>query len=193
MAQWDVFRPGLKVRGRHRRRNIYLPLPIFIHSQAPSYPLFLSQPISRGKKEKERKKVRGQKKLIAEYYKSVFVTFRVRAEPSKRHVDFYPMPLYPFSPQILIYCSQAKEFELLIFLPPIPTGDWKVAFLFLPLSLLIYFLRFYPFISERERKSPQVGGGPPAAGEADSPLSREPDVGPNPWTLRSWPGLKADA
>jgi len=30
-------------------------------------------------------------------------------------------------------------------------------------------------------------------GEADSLMSREPDAGLNPRTLRSWPELKADA
>ena len=30
-------------------------------------------------------------------------------------------------------------------------------------------------------------------GEADSPLSREPSMGLDPRTLRSWPELKADS
>jgi len=38
-----------------------------------------------------------------------------------------------------------------------------------------------------------VGVGAGGEGEADSPLSREPDVGLSPRTLRSCPELKADA
>ena len=52
-----------------------------------------------------------------------------------------------------------------------------------------FFKRFYLFIylrvreRERERKKTQAGGG--TEGEADSPLSREPDVGLHPRALGS--------
>ena len=39
----------------------------------------------------------------------------------------------------------------------------------------------------------QAGEAAEGEGEADSPLSREPDAGLNPRTLRSGPELKADA
>jgi len=45
---------------------------------------------------------------------------------------------------------------------------------------------------EREKES-MNGGGVEGEGEADSPLSREPDVGLDPRTLGSWPEPKADA
>ena len=44
---------------------------------------------------------------------------------------------------------------------------------------------------ERERESAWAGGG--LQGEADSPLSRDPDVGLDPRTLGSWLELKAGA
>ena len=53
-----------------------------------------------------------------------------------------------------------------------------------PLNFLNLFER------ERESTSWEVGRG---RGEADSPLSRKPDVVLNPRTLRSWPEPKADA
>ena len=39
----------------------------------------------------------------------------------------------------------------------------------------------------------QAGGGAEGEGKADSPLSREPDVGLDPRTRGSRPELKADA
>ena len=50
------------------------------------------------------------------------------------------------------------------------------------------FLRFYLCIWERER----AWAGRGAEGEADSLLSREPDIGLYPRTLGSWPEAKAD-
>ena len=50
---------------------------------------------------------------------------------------------------------------------------------------------FYVFI-ERDSDRAQAGGAAEAKGEADSSLSREPDVGLDPRTLRSWPEQKAD-
>ena len=47
---------------------------------------------------------------------------------------------------------------------------------------LLFFLRFYLF-TDGERESTQAGRA--AEGEADSPLSREPDTGLNPRTLGS--------
>ena len=44
-----------------------------------------------------------------------------------------------------------------------------------------FFLRFYLLIRERERECMELG----AEGEVDSLLSREPDMGLNPRTLRS--------
>ena len=46
---------------------------------------------------------------------------------------------------------------------------------------------------ERERETAWAGGGAEGKEESDSPLSREPDPGLNPKTLRSWLKLKADA
>ena len=59
-----------------------------------------------------------------------------------------------------------------------------------------FFLRFYVCIWEREermRNWAQAGGGTEGEGEADSPLSREPNWGLHPRTLGSWPDLKGDA
>ena len=55
-------------------------------------------------------------------------------------------------------------------------------------SFLSFFLRFYLFQRERERERITEGEG-----ETDSPLSREPNAGLNPRTLKSWPESKADA
>jgi len=40
------------------------------------------------------------------------------------------------------------------------------------------------FICLRQRERARVGGGTEGEGEADFPLSREPDVGPDPRTPR---------
>jgi len=47
-------------------------------------------------------------------------------------------------------------------------------------------------LTERDSERGNTSGGV-GEGEADSPLSREPDAGLNPRTLGSWPELKADA
>ena len=58
--------------------------------------------------------------------------------------------------------------------------------------LFLFFLSFYLFerewASKRESKS-RVGV---AEREADSSLSRKPNTGLRPWTLGSWPKVKAD-
>ena len=61
-----------------------------------------------------------------------------------------------------------------------------------------YFKDFiYLFETERERERAHTRGGEwggaEGEGEADSPLSREADVGLDPRTLGSWPEPKADA
>jgi len=50
-------------------------------------------------------------------------------------------------------------------------------------EILFYFILFYLFIWQRERTQ----AGVVAEGEADLPPSREPDAGPDPRTLKSWP------
>ena len=54
-----------------------------------------------------------------------------------------------------------------------------------------FFKRFYLFIWKKEwaskRERAQAGGRAKGEGEADSPLSREPDVGLDPGTPGSWP------
>ena len=64
----------------------------------------------------------------------------------------------------------------------------------LPDLLLHFFLqRFSVYLRERDRESTTWGGGGQAEGEADFPLSRDPDVGLNPRTPGSWPEPKSDA
>ena len=61
---------------------------------------------------------------------------------------------------------------------------------------LISFLKkdfIYLFNTDRKGERTQVGGAAEGEGEADSPLSKEPDVGLDPRTLRLWPELKADS
>jgi len=54
------------------------------------------------------------------------------------------------------------------------------------ISIFSFFEDFiYLFDREREREQGE--------GEAGLPLGGEPDAGLDPGTLRSWPGLKADA
>ena len=53
----------------------------------------------------------------------------------------------------------------------------------LALETTFFFLRFYLF--ERESACAQVGGGTETEGEAGSRLSREPNVGLDPRTLRA--------
>jgi len=43
------------------------------------------------------------------------------------------------------------------------------------------------------RESTSGDGGAEGEGQSDSPLSREPDGGLHPRTLKSWPELKATA
>lgn len=52
--------------------------------------------------------------------------------------------------------------------------------------LFFFFLRFYSCI-EKETERAQAG-----VGAVDSLLSREPCMRLDPWTLRTWPKLKAD-
>ena len=59
--------------------------------------------------------------------------------------------------------------------------------------LYIYILKIlFIYLRECFCMHEQVEG-PDRGGEADSWLSREPEVGLNPWTLKSWPELKAEA
>ena len=58
--------------------------------------------------------------------------------------------------------------------------------------LLIFFLIIHLRERRRKRENKQWGVAE-GKGEADSPLSREPDVRLNPRTRRSWPEPKADA
>lgn len=58
--------------------------------------------------------------------------------------------------------------------------------------LLKHFLFIYLTERKRERERTQTGGAAEEEGEAGSSLSREPDAGLHPRTLRSWPELKAD-
>ena len=91
--------------------------------------------------------------------------------------------------------------EIVLELNQIYYEFWNLAIAFL---LVPFCLPFFPFLKilfiyfcvrERERdwelEHTQAGGG--AEGEADTPLSREPDPGLDPRTLGSWPKLKADA
>jgi len=55
-----------------------------------------------------------------------------------------------------------------------------------------FFERFYLFIWERVRKRDSEQGGR-VEGEAESTLSREPDVGLHPRTLGLWPEPKGAA
>ena len=52
---------------------------------------------------------------------------------------------------------------------------------------------FYLFQRERQRVRAQAGGGAARKGEADFPLSREPDAGLHPRTLGPPHEPKADA
>ena len=54
------------------------------------------------------------------------------------------------------------------------------------------FIHLREWVREREREH-KPWGGAQGEGEADSPLSREPDLGLNTKTLGSWPEPKADA
>ena len=56
--------------------------------------------------------------------------------------------------------------------------------------LIVFFLKFYLFIWQREITSRQRGRQ--REEEAGSLLSREPDAGLHPRTLRSWPEPKAE-
>ena len=47
-----------------------------------------------------------------------------------------------------------------------------------------YFFKDFVYLFEKERENEQ-GGGTEGEGEADSSLSREPDTGLDPRTLRS--------
>lgn len=49
----------------------------------------------------------------------------------------------------------------------------------------IYIFEIYLFEREREHERAQAGEGAEGEEEADSPLSRDPDVGLHPRTLRS--------
>ena len=49
------------------------------------------------------------------------------------------------------------------------------------MALLFLFFKYFIYFLERER----VGAGAKKEGEADSQLSREPDVGLNPRTVES--------
>ena len=55
----------------------------------------------------------------------------------------------------------------------------------LPVYTVLFCLRFYLFICQRERGREHKQGEQQAEGEAGSPLSREPHVGLDPRTLRS--------
>ena len=54
----------------------------------------------------------------------------------------------------------------------------------------IYF-KIFIYLRERKQERAWAGGEAEEEGEANFPLSREPDVGLNPRTPRSWPELKA--
>ena len=59
--------------------------------------------------------------------------------------------------------------------------------------LFIYFKDFYLFTWDRERERAHKQGEGQAEGEADSLLSKEPDVGLDSRNLGSWPEPKAEA
>ena len=80
-----------------------------------------------------------------------------------------------------------KNFQILF-------NSWYVTITWLQNFLSLFFKKnIYLFIWERGRERAQVGEGAEGEGEADFPLSREPDAGLDPKTLRSWPEVKADA
>ena len=67
----------------------------------------------------------------------------------------------------------------------------------IPLCFVLFFKDFI-YLFERERESKRErehkwGGGAERKGEADFPLSSEPDSGLDPRTLKSCSELKADA
>ena len=71
----------------------------------------------------------------------------------------------------------------------------KISFLSSFLSFWNGFFKrlyFYLFVREREREHKQGERQAEGEGEAGSPPSREPNMGLNPRTLGSWPGLKAE-
>ena len=49
------------------------------------------------------------------------------------------------------------------------------------------------YLTERKCERAQEGGAAEAEGETDCPLSRKPNTGLDPRTLRTWPEPKADA
>ena len=58
------------------------------------------------------------------------------------------------------------------------------------------FFKDFIYLVETKREQTHKGkreGRAEGEGEADSPLSKEPDAGLNPRTLRSWAEPKADA
>ena len=56
---------------------------------------------------------------------------------------------------------------------------------------ILFILFYFICLFDGERESAQAGGV--REGEAGFPLSKEPNVGLDPRTLRSWPEPKADA
>jgi len=68
---------------------------------------------------------------------------------------------------------------------------WQINFSINPVTLFYFKDFIYLCVREREREHKQ--GERQAEGEADSPLSREPDEGLDPRTLGLWPEPKADA
>ena len=74
------------------------------------------------------------------------------------------------------------------------TKQTFILFYFIFYFILSYFIFkkiLFIYLTERERA--QAGGAAEGEGEADFLLSREPDVGLDLKTLRSWPEPKAAA
>ena len=87
-------------------------------------------------------------------------------------------PFLSFSPRVFSFLCNLSPSDILHTI-------WIICYYF---SKKILFERQW----EREREK-HDWGWEGTEGEADSSLSREPDVGVDPGTLRSWPELKADA
>ena len=86
------------------------------------------------------------------------------------------------------------EISALLVLRPL-NSDWNLFHWPFSSQVFLFIYFFKDFIYSFDRQRSQVGreAGRERGREASSPLSREPDAGLDPRTLRSWPELKAEA
>lgn len=100
--------------------------PVSVTDQPLTYPVLMPQPFSfKGKRDRERKKLREQKEPIMSRVSQIcFYPTQVRAEPSTRRGVLLHTSLSN-SPQTLTYLGQAKISELILSLPPAPEGTGK--------------------------------------------------------------------